>query len=58
MVENKHLLVLYLLYRKEIYDIFPKKKYNRVDIHPANRNKIKIFGNNDEEIKEVSLKIS
>lgn len=43
-VENKHLIVLYLLFRKEIYDLFPKKLYNRIDIHPANRNKIRIFG--------------
>lgn len=58
MVENKHLLVLYLLFRKEIYALFPREKYNRIDIHPANKNKIKIFGSNDEEIKEISLKIS
>jgi len=43
-VENKHLLVLYLLFRKEIYELFPKQQYNRIDVHPANKNKIRIFG--------------
>lgn len=43
-VENKHLIVLYLLFRKEIYDLFPKNLQNRIDIHPANKNKIRIFG--------------
>jgi len=43
-VENKHLLVLYLLFRKDIYDQFPKKQYHRIDIHPSNKNKIRIFG--------------
>lgn len=57
-VENKHLLVLYLLFRKEIYDLFPKKAYNRIDIHPANKNKIRIFGATQEEIKEISSQIS
>lgn len=57
-VENKHLLVLYLLFRKEIYELFPKKNYNRIDIHPANKNKIRIFGTTHEEIKEISSQIS
>ena len=43
-VENKHLLVLYLLFKDEIYLQFPKKVNRQIDIHPANKNKIRIYG--------------
>jgi hypothetical protein len=57
-VENKHLLVLYLLFRQEIYEKFPKITTRQIDIHPSNKNKIRIYGSSQEELKEISSKIS
>lgn len=50
--------MLFLLFKKEIYDLFPKTAFNRVDLHPANKNKIRIFGTNQAEIKEINSKIT
>ena len=57
-MENKHLLVLYLLFRQELYDLFPKKVNKTIDLHPSNRNKIRIYGSTQEELKEITGKIS
>lgn len=57
-MENKHLLVLYLLFRQDIYEHFPKKVNRKIDIHPSNKNKIRIYGSSQEELKEISAKIS
>ncbi len=38
--------------------MFEKKVSGQIDIHPSNKNKIRIFGMSNEQIKEITDKIS